>query len=55
MIEKGTLWLSVLNAREKSVLLRRHGRWLVNQTRVAKEQSLPLDCMSVAVKNSDQS
>jgi hypothetical protein len=54
MFEKWKLWLSVLSARKKSVLLRRPGRWLAEKTRMAREQNSQLDSISVAEKPSDQ-
>jgi hypothetical protein len=47
------LWLNVPNARKKSVLLRRLGRWLAEKTRVAREQNLQSDSISVVEKTSD--
>jgi hypothetical protein len=38
-VKKGTSWLSVLNVEKKSVLLRRLGKWLVDQIRVEREQN----------------
>jgi hypothetical protein len=47
MFQKGSLWLNVLNVKEKSVLLRRLGRWLEGKIRVAREQNLQLDSFNV--------
>lgn len=47
MLQKGSLWLNVLNVKEKSALLRRLGRWLEGKIRVAREQNLQLDSFNV--------
>ena len=47
MLRKGIIWLNVLNVKEKSVLLRRLGRWLEGKIRVAREQNLQLDSLNV--------
>jgi len=47
MFEKGSLWLNVLSVKEKSVLLRRLGRWLEGKIRVARERNLQLDSLNV--------
>jgi len=50
MFQKGSLWLNVLSVKEKSVLLRRLGRWLEEKTRLAKERNLQLDSLNIAEK-----
>jgi len=47
MIEKGTLWLNVLNVERKLALLRRLGKWLEEKTRLAREQNLQLGSLSI--------
>jgi len=47
IFEKGILWLSVLNVEEKSVLLQRLGRWLVDEIRVARRRSLQSDSSTI--------
>jgi hypothetical protein len=47
-------WLNVLNARKKSVLLRRLGKWLAEKTRVASGLNSQSDSLSVVEKASDQ-
>jgi len=47
MLQKGSLWLNVLNVKEKSALLRKLGRWLEGKIRVAREQNLQLDSFNV--------
>jgi hypothetical protein len=39
MLEKGMLWLNALYVRKKSVHLRKHGKWLEEKTRAAREQN----------------
>jgi len=41
------MWLSVPNVEWKSALPRSLGRWLEDQTRMEREQSLQLDCLSI--------
>lgn len=53
MFEMGLLWLNVLYAEKKSVLRRRLGRWLADQTRVERRQSLQSDSTSTAERLSD--
>jgi hypothetical protein len=53
MLQKGLLWLNVLNVEKKSALLRRLGRWRADQTRVAKERNSQSDSSSTAEKLSD--
>jgi hypothetical protein len=47
-------WLNALSVRKKSVLLRRHGRWLAEKTRVARGMNSQSDSLSVVEKASDQ-
>ena len=51
----GILWLNVLNVEVKSALLRRLGRWLADQIRVARETSSQLDSLNTVEKLSDPS
>jgi hypothetical protein len=53
--EKGILWLNVLNVKEKSVLLRRLGRWLEGKIRAEREQNLQLDSLNVVESPLEQS
>ena len=55
MFQKGSLWLNVLSVKEKSVLLRRLGRWLEGKIRVARERNLQLDSLNVVENLSDLS
>jgi len=55
MFQKGSLWLNVLSVKEKSVLLRRLGRWLEGKIRVARERNLQLDSLNVVENLSDPS
>jgi len=55
MFRKGSLWLNVLSVKEKSVLLRRLGRWLEGKIRVARERNLQLDSLNVVENLSDPS
>ncbi len=47
------LWLSVLNVERKSALLRRRGKWLEDQTRMARNWSLQLGSSSIVEKLSE--
>jgi hypothetical protein len=55
IFKKGISWLNALNARKKLALQRRLGRWLEEKTRMAREQSLLLDCLNAAENLSDLS
>jgi hypothetical protein len=55
MFQEGILWLNVLNVEWKSVLLERLGRWLEDQTRKEREQSLQLDSLTIVENLSDLS
>lgn len=54
MLEEWKLWLNVLSARKKSVNPRRHGRWLEEKTKMAREPNLQLGFMNAAENPSDQ-
>jgi hypothetical protein len=55
MFQEGILWLNVLNVEWKSVLLERLGRWLEDQTRKEREQSLQLGSLTIVENLSDLS
>jgi len=50
--KRGNLWQNVPYAEEKLALLRRHGNWLADLTRAAREQSLPSDFSNTVEKPS---
>jgi hypothetical protein len=53
MFRKGILWLNALNVEKKSVLLPSLGRWLDEQTKVARKQNLQSDSSTIAEKLSE--
>jgi hypothetical protein len=53
MLEKGISWLNVQCVEEKSLALRRLGRWLANRTKAARGPNSQSDFSNTAERPSD--